>query len=137
MRLLCYDEYMILFATILGLTALLCLSVFQLLLILGKPLGDYAWGGQYKILPRKLRIASMASIVLYIVFASFLVSKVRLLVIDDTSMVIDYGMWVITGYFILGIFVNLISRNKKERIVMTPTALVLAVVFFIVARGMS
>ncbi|WP_245864573.1 hypothetical protein [Terribacillus aidingensis] len=32
------------------------ISVFQVLLSLGYPLGEYAMGGYYKVLPKKLRM---------------------------------------------------------------------------------
>ena len=121
------------FIAIIGLTLLLGLTVFQLLLILGKPLGEYAWGGQHKVLPRKLRIASIFSIFLYIVFATFLASKAGIAAIITQQPLLDIAMWAFTAYFILGIFVNLISRNKKERVLMTPVALVLAVVFLTIS----
>jgi len=121
------------FIAIIGLAVLLGLALFQLLLILGKPLGDFAWGGQYKVLPRKLRIASICSIFLYIVFATFLASKAGIVAIITQQPLLDIGMWIFTAYFMLGIFVNLISRNKKERALMTPVALVLAIVFLITA----
>jgi len=37
----------------------------------------------------------------------------------------DITSWVLTGYFALGIVLNGISRSKPERLVMTPTVLVL------------
>jgi len=121
------------FVAIIGLVVLLGLALFQLLLILGKPLGDFAWGGQHKVLPRKLRIASICSILLYIVFAIFLASKAGIVAIITQQPLLDIGMWIFTAYFILGIFVNLISRNKKERALMTPVALLLAIAFLITA----
>jgi surface polysaccharide O-acyltransferase-like enzyme len=118
-----------------GLLALFALSIFQLLLILGKPLGEFAWGGQHKILPKRLRVASATSIVLYLVFALFLASKAGIMEFMPNSQFIDIGMWVFTGYFILGVFMNAVSRNKKERALMTPVALLLAVVFLLTALG--
>ena len=39
----------------------LSIAVFQVLLSLGYPLGESAMGGYYKVLPKKLRIASVAN----------------------------------------------------------------------------
>lgn len=117
----------------LGLLILLGLTIFQILLIIGKPLGEFAWGGQHKVLPKKLRIASAASIVLYAIFALFLASKAGIVDIITYKPLLNVGMWVFAGYFILGIFMNFISRNKKERALMTPVALLLAIVFVITA----
>ena len=122
---------MIVFA-ILGLVILLSLTIFQILLILGKPFGEFAWGGQHKVLPKKLRVASATSIVLYAVFAIFLASKSGLVDIITLQPLLTIVMWVFTSYFFLGIVMNFASRNKKEQAVMTPVATALAVVFLIV-----
>ena len=42
-------------------------------------------------------------------------------------------MWVLAAYFTLGVVMNGISRSKPERRIMTPTALVLAVLYLILA----
>lgn len=117
--------------TLIGFFTLLGLSVFQLMLILGMPLGEFAWGGQHRILPPRLRFASVFSIILYIVFAVFLGSKAGIINIIPGSSFLNISMWIFTGYFTLGIVMNAISRSKKERITMTPVALLLAVTFLI------
>lgn len=118
-----------------GLLLLLGLAVFQLLLILGRPLGDFAWGGQYRVLPRKLRFASVFSIALYAVFALSLASKAEIVSVIPDAQPLNIGMWTFTGYFTLGIFMNAISRNKKERVLMTPVAFLLAIIFLIASLG--
>ena len=114
---------------LLGLLILFGLAIFQLMLIVGKPLGDFAWGGRYKVLPKKLRIASIFSIFLYSLFALFLASATGIIEIISSKPIINIGMWIFTTYFIFGVFMNAISRNKKERMMMTPVALCLAVIF--------
>ncbi|MFC7642192.1 hypothetical protein ACFQX6_15400 [Streptosporangium lutulentum] len=42
------------------------------------------------------------------------------------------GMWVIVIYLVLNSVLNLLSRSKFERSVMTPVALVLGAVFLVV-----
>ena len=122
-------------ATIIALIVLAALTVFQMLLIAGRPLGEYAWGGQHKVLPRNLRIGSVTSIVLYLTIAAFFITKAGLAPIVANPQVVDAGMWVITVYSALGIILNGISRSKKERAVMTPTVIVLAVCSLIVTLG--
>lgn len=119
------------FIAIIGLLILLGLAVFQAMLIFGRPLGDYAWGGQNRILPKKLRIASTFSIALYILFAVFLANAAGIVNIIGDESILRVCMWVFTSYFALGIFLNAISRNKKERGLMTPIALALALIFLI------
>lgn len=120
------------FVALLGVLILAALSVFQLLLAVGKPLGSYAWGGQHEVLPKRLRVASLFSVVLYIAFGIFLASKAGLATVIQDSAFLTIGMWVFTSYFVLGIFMNAISRSNKERMLMTPVAFSLAVVFLLV-----
>ena len=105
---------------------LAALAVFQGLLIAGRPLGEYAWGGQHRVLPRRLRIGSVVSIVLYALFAVVALAKAGVLQLLPGTPVVDIAMWVIAGYLVLGVPLNAISLSRKERSVMTPVVLVLA-----------
>lgn len=118
-------------AAIIATTVLVCLSVFQLALALGAPLGRYAWGGAHTVLPRNLRIGSTMSILLYAVFASFILSSAGLIETIDNQSVVTVGMWVCTAYFTVGIVMNAISRSVRERLVMTPVCILLAITFLI------
>ncbi len=110
------------------------LAVFQSLLIAGRPLGRYAWGGQHTVLPRKLRIGSAISIALYVAFAVVILDRGGVLrVLPDAASVV--AMWVLTGYFALGILMNGISRSRPERTLMTPVSAVLALLCLVVALG--
>lgn len=119
-------------AAIVALAVLILLTIFQLALIAKAPLGEFAWGGQYKVLPKKLRASSVVSILLYAIFALFISLKAGLLNLSDNTTVITVGMWIFTVYFFLGIIVNVISRSKKERLVMAPVSAILAVCFLLV-----
>ncbi|MBF0671754.1 MAG: hypothetical protein IR160_04125 [Salinibacterium sp.] len=110
---------------------LAALAIFQVALIAGAPLGHFAWGGQHRILPAKLRIGSVVSIVLYGIFALIILAKVGAVPLDET--VADVAMWVLFAYFVLGILMNAISRSKPERYLMTPVCVVLAAASLLVA----
>ena len=43
------------------------IAVFQVLLALGLPLGEFAMGGYYKVLPYKLRVASAINAIILLV----------------------------------------------------------------------
>lgn len=119
-------------AAIAATIVLAALAVFQLALALGAPLGRLAWGGGHERLPTRLRIGSAVSIVLYAVFAAILLDRAGVVdVIPDGASRI--AAWVITGYFVLGIPLNAISRSRSERFVMTPVVTILAVLSAIVA----
>jgi hypothetical protein len=113
---------------------LFVLAVFQLALALGAPFGRFAWGGQHRVLPRRLRIGSLISIVIYAVIAVIALDRVGAIdVLPDTFAVI--AMWVVFAYFAVGIFLNAVSRSKPERYVMVPVTIVLTVLSFFIAMG--
>ena len=122
-------------AAVLTCVVLGLLTVFQLLLIAGLPIGRFAWGGQHRVLPRKLRIGSAVSILLYVVFAIIVLDAAKLTDVFASATFTSVAVWVLTAYFALGVFMNAISRSKPERFTMTPVSLVLAGLCLIVAIG--
>jgi hypothetical protein len=122
-------------AAAIALTIILAvLAVFQFALALGAPIGRFAWGGQHRVLPTKLRIGSLVSIVIYAVIALLALDRSGAIdvVPDGVSTV---GMWIVFAYFVLGIPLNAISRSKPERYTMTPIVTLLAVLSLLVALG--
>lgn len=120
-------------AAVISLLILLLLTIFQLALICGAPLGRFAWGGQHNILPLRLRIGSAISIIIYIVFASFASSKAGLWVPISDETLLNAGLWIIVVYSVFGILLNAISRSRPERYLMTPVAAILAICFLVMA----
>ena len=115
----------------LALTVLLAaLAIFQLALALGAPIGRFAWGGQHRVLPARLRIGSVVAILIYALIA--LIAWDRTGAIDVFPELFSIvAMWVVFAYFALGIFLNAISRSKPERYVMVPAStIVLTVLSF-------
>ncbi|MFW0771773.1 hypothetical protein ACLRGI_01210 [Paenarthrobacter nitroguajacolicus] len=111
------------------------LAVFQVALVAGAPIGRFAWGGNYRVLPQKLRVGSVVSIVLYGVFGYTALAKAGLVPVLISEGFTEVFMWVLTAYFTLGVAMNAISRSKPERFVMTPVALLLAVLFLLLSLG--
>jgi hypothetical protein len=109
------------------------LAVFQVALIAGAPLGHLAWGGQHKVLPRKLRIGSAVSIALYVVFAYAALARAGLAAPLISGTFTDVAAWVLTAYFAVGVVMNGISRSQPERLTMTPVALVLALLYLVLS----
>jgi hypothetical protein len=119
----------------LALTVVLALlAVFQLALALGAPLGRYAWGGQHRVLPPRLRVGSVVSILIYALIALIAWTRVRAIGLFPDGFS-DVAMWVVFAYFVLGIVMNAISRSKPERNAMVPVTIVLSVLSFLVAMG--
>ena len=97
----------------------LSIAVFQILLSLGYPLGEFAMGGNYKVLPKKLRIASVANALILLCMGFVFLQHTNVLVGLD-FLPTHILVWVITIFLGLNTIANLISRSKKERLVMTP-----------------
>lgn len=112
---------------------LAALTVFQLLLALGAPLGRFAWGGQHGVLPLSLRAGSLVSVVIYVLIAGILLARVDLVSPSVSEGVIRAATWMVVAYFFLGIGLNLASRSKPERAVMTPVVAVLCALSAVVA----
>ena len=110
------------------------LAVFQGLLVAGAPLGRFAWGGQHDVLPTNLRIGSAVSIALYAGFAVLILQAAGVVSVLPDGFV-DVAIWVLTGYLLLGIVMNAISRSRPERLLMTPVVAVLAAGCLLIALG--
>ncbi|TFC55480.1 hypothetical protein E3O62_14060 [Cryobacterium sp. TMT2-15-1] len=111
------------------------LAVFQAALIAGAPIGQFAWGGQDRILPTSKRIGSATSIALYAAFALLVLQHAGLIAVIAWPEFADIAIWVLAAYFVLGIIMNGISRSVPERWTMAPLCAVLAVLTVLVALG--
>lgn len=109
------------------------MAVFQISLVFGAPLGRYAWGGSHTVLPTKLRIGSVISVILYFFFVLIILSSAEILDTPISKETLNVGIWVLTVYFLIGVFMNAISRSKRERAIMTPVTLVLTLLCLFIA----
>lgn len=109
------------------------LIVFQLALIVGAPLGHFAWGGQDRVLPVQKRLGSAISIGLYLVFAVLVLQRAGLATVLPWPGAVFVATWVLAGYFALGIVLNAVSRSRPERLTMAPLSAVLTALTVIVA----
>ena len=122
-------------AAVVFLVLLGALAIFQIALACGAPWGRFAWGGQHEgVLPRRYRIASALSLLVYAVIALIALDRDGAIdVVPDAVSTV--GMWVVFGYLVLGVLMNAISRSRHERYTATPVAIVLAVMAFFIAWG--
>jgi hypothetical protein len=107
--------------TIAGFIAVALIGVliaFQLALAAGAPLGAAAWGGRHAgVLPARLRIASaLVGLVVYPLMAAVVLSAAGIIDADWFPFDLDVAMWVLAGFFALGVLANAISRSPPERI---------------------
>ena len=117
-------------AALLAAAVLVAISVVQIAAAAGRPVGRLVWGGQHEVLPRRLRIGSVVSVVVYAAMAAALLARA-----NGREGALVVVVWVLVGYFALGIAVNAASRSRPERAVMTPACAVLAACSLVVALG--
>ena len=95
------------------------IAFFQVLLSLGFPLGEFALGGYYKVLPKKLRIVSAVN-AMVLVFMSFVFLQHTDVFIGLSFLPTNILVWIMTIFLAINSIANLFSRSKKERFIMTP-----------------
>ncbi|MHA2074900.1 MAG: hypothetical protein ACXACU_12690 [Candidatus Hodarchaeales archaeon] len=114
------------------------LSILQLLLALGKPYAKLAYGGRYEdVLPTKLRIMSVIAIAIFFVAAIFVLVKIEFITEFPFPDLATLGIWFFAFYLgILNTLVNVTSKSKMEKQVMTPISLITSICLFIIALGL-
>ena len=65
------------------------------------------------------------SVGVYAVIAVVVSTRAGLLELGVSDALAKPAMWVVTGYFLLGIGMNLASRSRPERLLMSPVCAVL------------
>ncbi len=94
----------------------IALALFQLALVLGAPLGEYAFGGQRAgVLPPGFRVASFFSMVLALAIAGHYLAQLGVLtpmLAPDLNQVVNWGL---VGFAGLSAIANNITRSQKEK----------------------
>jgi len=96
------------------------IAVFQVLLTFGYPLGEATMGGKYKILPKPLRFVSAFSALILLLMGFVFLQRANVIITEIPFLPTNILVWVFTGYLGLNTLVNLASKSKKERLIMTP-----------------
>jgi len=120
-------------AAYVGVSLLAIVMGFQVLLALGRPLGRFAWGGKYRVLPTRLRWASFSAIFVLGLGAWTLLARA-----GEVWPGPEYGgvrvlVWGFAGYFTLNIVMNARSQSPAERYTMTPLVTLLTACCYYVA----
>jgi hypothetical protein len=82
-------------------------------------IGEYAMGGYYKVLPKKLRIVGVINAII-LLFMGFVFLQHTDVLYGLHFLPTNILVWVFTIFLGLNTIANLISRSKKERFIMTP-----------------
>ena len=126
--------------TILAVTGAILLfiaAVFEVLLILGLPLGEYTMGGRHKILPPLMRGAGFFSLLTQIFAGLILLQAGGYMNMWFSVSVTRIICYVFGGFFVVNTIMNFFSPSKKEKRTMTPLALIEAVIFILTAVSLK
>lgn len=108
-------------------------AVIYILIALGLPLGKFAMGGKYKIMPTKLRIAIAFSVLIQL-FAILIILQAGGVLPTMLSMKITRMFcFIFAAYLSLNSLMNAFSNSKKEKYLATPLSTITAVCFWITA----
>ncbi len=122
-------------ASILATIIFIGMICFQLLLALGFPIGHLAWGGQYKVLPIELRIASLVAVAVFVIASILVMSRAEIIKIIEKPKFLKSSVLILAIYFAFNVFLNLLTENFWEMLIMMPVSLILSILCFIVALG--
>jgi hypothetical protein len=123
----------ILIAAIIAVMIFVVISVFQVLLALGLPLGKLAYGGKYEKLPTNMRIMSLIAIGIFALGSISVLERVAIIMIFNNQIFTLVVVWIIAVYLAFNTLTNAISKSKQEKLIMTPLSLISAICCFIVA----
>ena len=112
------------------------IAIMTVLVACGLPLGEYTMGGQHKILPKKFRLAAVLSVAIQIFAMIIILQAGGLLPLWFSFKITKYICFFFAAYLSLNTIMNMISKSKKEKYVMTPISLVAGICFWITAFQM-
>lgn len=114
--------------------AYLATALFQLAIVLGAPLGEYAFGGQQQgVLPARLRVASAVSFLVLVAIAGHYLAQTSVVspLLDEAGNQIVN--WVLVGFAALAAVMNNITRSEKEKRLWGGTTIAMLLAAIIVA----
>ena len=119
--------------SMIGAGAFSIVIIVSILILCGLPLGELTMGGQYKVFPPKLKIVLVTQLILQFFFVIILLQMGEFI-----SLWFSYNVTKIIGivmaiYLSINTVMNLISKSKKEKYIMTPLSFVTAICFWITA----
>ena len=110
--------------TLLYLSLIFFTIAFQIGLVLGKPWGEWTMGGLHKgVLPKKLRVGALISMIILFLFALFTIDLTGILGISLHAP--EVFKWFIIGYNVLAVILNSITKSQKERRLWQPVTILM------------
>ena len=117
--------------SILGAVLFGIIAIMTVLVACGLPLGEFTMGGQHKILPNKLRVAAVISVAIQIFAMIIILQAGGFISLWLSFKVTKYICFFFAAYLSLNTIMNMISKSRKEKYVMTPLSLIAGICFWI------
>ena len=102
----------------------------------GLPLGEFTMGGQHKILPKKFRVVAVISVAIQIFAMIIILQAGGFISLWLSFKVTKYICFFFATYLSLNTIMNMISKSRKEKYVMTPLSLIAGICFWVTAFQM-
>ena len=122
--------------SILGAVLFGVIVIMTVLVACGLPLGEFTMGGQHKILPKKFRVMAVISVAIQVFAMVIILQAGGFISMWLSFKVTKYICFFFAAYLSLNTIMNMISKSKKEKYVMTPLSLIAGICFWITAFQM-
>ena len=112
------------------------IATMTVLVACGLPLGEFTMGGQHKILPKNFRVMAVISVVIQIFAMIIILQAGGFISLWLPFTVTKYICFFFAAYLTLNTIMNIISKSRKEKYVMTLISLIAGICFWIMAFQM-
>ena len=122
--------------SILGAVLFGIITIMTVLVACGLPLGEFTMGGQHKILPKKFRVIAAISVAIQIFAMIIILQAGGFIPLWLSFKVTKYICFFFAAYLSLNTIMNMLSKSRKEKYVMTPFSLIAGICFWVTAFQM-
>ena len=122
--------------SILGAVLFGVIAIMTVLVARGLPLGEFTMGGQHKTLPKKFRIVAVISFAVQVFAMVIVLQAGGFISLWLSFKATKYICFFFAAYLSLNTIMNMISKSRKEKYVMTPLSLIAGICFWITAFQM-
>lgn len=101
------------------------MSLLQLSITFGAPLGEYVLGGIHRVLPKRMRLVSSTFVLIFIFVGMAYLQWGKVLYIGFNAVFVNVIVIINTLFLAYAIVGNgVITKSKKEKYLMTPLSIV-------------
>ena len=122
--------------SILGAVLFGVIVTMTVLVACGLPLGEFTMGGQHKILPKKFRVVAVILAAIQVFAMIIILQAGGFISLWLSFKLTKYICFFFAIYLSLNTIMNMISKSRKEKYVMTPLSFIAGICFWITAFQM-